>query len=249
MLTMFPGINDRSAGQTDGMFFLGALLFFVAAAVHYLFLNIEESRLAEKRTLELQVFAREAELKALRAQIDPHFLFNSLNSVSALTAQDPAGARRMCLLLADFFRRSLQLGSKERISLGDELKLAESFLDIEKVRFGDRLVVEREIDPDCHSCEVPPLLIQPLIENAVRHGIAPIIDGGAIRIHAQRNGSSLKIVLENPYDEDSGRQSGAGLGLKNVRARLKNMFGDQARVDVEQVENRYKVVLTLPCAS
>lgn len=135
--SIFPGLNNRYTGQTDGLFLAGVLLFFLAAAVHYLLLALEESRLAEKRALELQVLAREAELKTLRAQINPHFLFNSLNSISALTSQDASGARRMCLLLADFLRRSLQLGAKEKISFGDELKLAESFLDIEKVRFGE----------------------------------------------------------------------------------------------------------------
>ena len=248
-LSVFPTLNERYAGQNDGLFFMGVLFFLLAAVVHYLFLKVEESRLSEKRALELQVFAREAELKALRAQIDPHFLFNSLNSISALTAQDALGARQMCLLLADFLRRSLQLGSKEKISFDDELKLAESFLDIEKVRFGDRLAVERQVDPACRGCLVPPLLIQPLIENAVTHGIAPMIDGGTLRIEAQHRGSSLEIVLENPFDEDSGRQPGAGVGLKNVRARMKNMFGDEGRVDVEQTANRFRVVLRMPCAS
>ena len=248
-LSVFRGLNDRYAGETGGLFLAGVLLFFLASAVHYLLLLVEESRRAEKRALELQVFAREAELKTLRAQIDPHFLFNSLNSISALTSQDASGARRMCLLLADFLRRSLQLGAKEQISFGDELQLAESFLDIEKVRFGDRLGVEQQVDPECHSCMVPPLLIQPLIENAVTHGIAPLIEGGILRIEAGRRGSSLEIVLENPFDEDSGRRAGAGLGLKNVRDRLKSMFGDEGRMDVQQTGGRFKVILRLPCVS
>jgi hypothetical protein len=247
--SIFPGLNNRYTGQTDGLFLAGLLLFFLAAAVHYLLLALEESRLAEKRALELQVLAREAELKTLRAQIDPHFLFNSLNSISALTSEDAPGARRMCLLLADFLRRSLQLGAREKISFGDELKLAESFLDIEKVRFGERLGVDQQVDPACHSCMVPPLLIQPLIENAVTHGIAPLIEGGTLRIEAGRRGSSLEIVLENPFDEDSGRRAGAGVGLKNVRDRLNSMFGDEGRVDVQQTDSRFKVVLRLPCVS
>jgi LytS/YehU family sensor histidine kinase len=155
----------------------------------------------------------------------------------------------MCLLLADFLRRSLQLGAREKISFGDELKLAESFLDIEKVRFGERLGVDQQVDPACHSCMVPPLLIQPLIENAVTHGIAPLIEGGTLRIEAGRRGSSLEIVLENPFDEDSGRRAGAGVGLKNVRDRLNSMFGDEGRVDVQQTDSRFKVVLRLPCVS
>ena len=246
--SVFPGLDDRYSSQADGLFFAGMLVFLLAAAVHYLFIMVEESRLSEKRALELQVLARESELRALRAQIDPHFLFNSLNSISALTAEDPPGARRMCLLLADFLRRSLQLGAKDRISFGDELKLTESFLEIERVRFGDRLDVEREVEVETHACMVPPLLIQPLVENAIRHGVAPLIEGGTLKIAAMRRGSSLQIVLENPYDEQSVRHEGAGVGLRNVRDRLRNMFGDEGRLDVEQSGGRFKVMLRMPCA-
>jgi two-component system, LytTR family, sensor histidine kinase AlgZ len=248
-ISIFPGLNDRYVNQNDRLFFFGILLFLLAAAVHYLLLMVEESRQVEKQALELQVLAREAELKTLRAQIDPHFLFNSLNSISALTTQDALGARRMCLLLADFLRRSLQLSAKERISFGDELKLAESFLDIEKVRFGERLGVDQEIDPDCHSCMVPPLLIQPLIENAVTHGIAPMIEGGTLKIHAGRSGSSLEIVLENPFDENSSTRAGTGVGLNNVRDRLKKMFGAEGRMDVQRAGSRFRVKLRFPCVS
>ena len=226
-VSILPGLSDRYAGQTGGLFFPGILFFLLASAVHSLFLKVEESRVAEKPALEMQVLAREAELKTLRAQIDPHFPFHSLNSVSALTAPDPPGARRMCLLLAGFLRLSLQLGAKERISLEDEIKLVESFLDIEKVRFGERLIVECSVAPECHACQVPPLLIQPLIENAVTHGIAPMIEGGTLNIEARRRGRSLEIVIENPFDRDSIRQAGAGVGMNNVRDRLKNMFGDE----------------------
>jgi LytS/YehU family sensor histidine kinase len=155
----------------------------------------------------------------------------------------------MCLLLADFMRRSLQLGAKEKIPFRDELRLADSFLEIEKVRFGDRLDVERDVAQETHVCMVPPLLIQPLIENAIRHGVGPLIDGGAVRIVARRLDSRLEVVLENPYDADAVRGEGAGVGLQNVRDRLKNMFGDDSCVDVEQTDRRFRVTLRLPCAS
>jgi len=235
--------------QNDRLFFFGILLFMLASAVHYVLLMVEQSRQVETRALELQVLAREAELKTLRAQIDPHFLFNSLNSISALTTQDALGARRMCQLLADFLRRSLQLGIKESIPFGDELKLAEGFLDIEKVRFGERLAIDQLIHPDCHSCMVPPLLIQPLIENAVTHGIAPMIDGGTLRIRAARTGSNLEIVVENPFDEESASHAGTGVGLQNVRDRVRRMFGDEGRVDVQRGDSRFKVTLRFPCVS
>lgn len=240
-------LSDRYAAQFLPIFLNGALLFLLAVSAHYLLIAFDQSRQVEKRALEMQILAREAELKALRAQIDPHFLFNSLNSISALTTTDPAGARRMCLLLADFLRTSLILGGKTQISIAEELKLADSFLDIEKVRYGSRLEVSRHIDPGCQACMVPPLLIQPLVENAVRHGIAPLVSGGTLLIDMQRQGSDLEILLQNPIDEERAAQNGAGVGLQNVRARLENMFSNEAKVEVRQQNGLFTVRLRFPC--
>jgi LytS/YehU family sensor histidine kinase len=246
IIPSFAGLSDRYTGQIAIIFISGMLLFLLAVAVHYLLLLLEESRAAEKRALELQVCAREAELRALRAQIDPHFLFNSLNSISALALSNPAAARRMCLLLADFMRTSLAVGNKQEIAFAEELKITQGFLEIEKVRFGERLKVEYQIDPECKDCSVPPLLIQPLVENAVRHGIAPLVEGGQISIVAKKKGESLEIILENPYDPDGSQANGTGLGIRNVRERLANLFSDDARVDLYHDDKFYRVDLRLP---
>jgi two-component system, LytTR family, sensor histidine kinase AlgZ len=243
------GLTERYSAQGATIFAIGILLFLLAAAAHYILIAVDQHREAEKRTLEMQVLAREAELKALRAQIDPHFLFNSLNSISALTVSDPQGARRMCLLLADFLRSSLVLGAKKEIPVSDELRLVESFLDIEKVRYGKRLSIIRNVDPNCHGCLVPPLLIQPLVENAIRHGIAPLVEGGTIRMDVQREGTVLEIILENPT-EPSGEglaKDGAGVGLENVRSRLSKLFANEAFVGVSQDNSRFQVRLRFPC--
>jgi LytS/YehU family sensor histidine kinase len=165
------------------IFASGALFFWFAVMFHYLLMAFETSRQTETRGLGLEILAREAELKALRAQIDPHFLFNSLNSISALTTADPSGARRMCLLLADFFRSSVRLASRDMVPLSDEIAMVRQYLEIEKVRFGSRLETAIAMEPECESCPVPPLILQPLVENAVRHGINSLIEGGAVRIH------------------------------------------------------------------
>jgi sensor histidine kinase YesM len=245
--TGLPEMSERYRAQFIPVFLNGVLLYLLAEAAHYLLIALDQSRQTEKRALEMQVLAREAELRALRAQIDPHFLFNSLNSISALTASDPSGARRMCVLLADFLRTSLVLGAKPHIPVVEEMKLVDRFLDIEKVRYGARLSVAREMDPGCGECLVPPLLIQPLVENAVRHGVAPMVDGGTVRIEVQRLGSTLQIVLENPVDELRAANNGAGVGLQNVRARLTNMFSSDARVDVSQEGGLFRVRLRFPC--
>src|SRR6187399_704071 len=154
------GPSFRAAAPT--LFSFGFLLYLLAMAVSYLAAAFAVSRDAERRGLELQVLAREAELRALRAQLDPHFLFNSLQSISALTALDPAAARRMCLLLADFLRETLALGARRRIALSSELALARRFLAIEQVRFGERLQVEIDApdDGEIQWCLVPPLVLQ-----------------------------------------------------------------------------------------
>src|SRR5829696_7674655 len=173
----------RAAAPT--LFGFGFLLYLLAMAVSYLAAAFAVSRDAERRGLELQVLAREAELRALRAQIDPHFLFNSLQSISALTTVEPAAARRMCLLLADFLRNTLALGARDRITLDTELTLVRRFLAVEQVRFGERLQVEIAAG-GAETSELPPLVLQPLVENAVRHGVAHLVEGGVVRIAAER---------------------------------------------------------------
>jgi two-component system, LytTR family, sensor histidine kinase AlgZ len=243
------GIQGRYVVQLPILFFSGLLLFSLAVALNYLLMTFETSQLAEKKALELQVLNREAELKALRAQIDPHFLFNCLNSISALITIDAVAARRMCVLLADFFRGCLKLGSRQSISLSEEIHLAECYLDIERVRLGSRLQVERQIDRESELCMVPPLIMHPLIENAITHGIAPMVEGGTVRVQAERNSAGVRITVENPYDPELGAKTGAGLGLKNVRMRLANLYSDDARLDIDREGTRFKVQLQLPCQS
>jgi two-component system sensor histidine kinase AlgZ len=228
------------------LFIAGVVLYAQSLAGHYFLLAFESARAAERRLLESQVSAREAELRALRAQINPHFLFNSLNSISALTGSDPEAARRMCTLLGDFLRISLSLGARERVAFGEELALAERYLSIEQVRFGARLAVERRVEPAAERCLVPPLLIQPLIENAVKHGVADRVEGGTVRIEARRHGGSLEVAVENPRDPEAPPRRGAGLGLDNVRRRLDALDPQRTRVDVRREPERFRVVLTLP---
>ena len=224
---------------------LGALAYLLSFAVQYLAQAFEQSAEVAQHALASQVGQREAELRALRAQVDPHFLFNSLNSISGLIGADPAKARQMCQLLADFLRDSLSLGGAARIPLGREVALAEQYLRIEQVRFGDRLRVLTDVAVDGGALFVPPLILQPLVENAVRHGIATRLDGGSIQIAARRAGDHAVIVVSNPRDADAARK-GTGLGLDIVRKRLAAAFGDRASVSIEAAPESYRVSLSVP---
>jgi two-component system sensor histidine kinase AlgZ len=241
-----PGAGRRFAGEAPWLFALGVPVYLLAAAVYYAVLAVERSRAAERQALELEIKAREAELRALKAQLDPHFLFNSLNTIGALAGSDPQGARKMTILLAEFLRRSLRAGGEESIPLGEELAHAASYLAVERARFGDRLVFELAVDEAARSCPVPPLLLQPLVENAVRHGIAQLLEGGAIRLTARCAGGDLSIAVENPRDADQPSAHGGGVGLANVAARLQARYGGTARLAVSSPPGCFRVEITLP---
>ena len=198
------------------------------------------------RSLEAQLQTRDAELRALRAQINPHFLFNGLNAVASLAGSDPARARTMCVMLADFLRRSLGLGQRREIPLEEELDLAERYLEIERVRFGERLRLERDIDPGALGYPVPALLLQPLVENAVTHGIAHSIEGGVVRLTARHVAGRLEISVENPADPDRPPSRGQGLGVANVKSRLASLHPGATRVECHESDGRYRVDVVLP---
>lgn len=230
---------------------LGILLYGFAAAVHYLVIEFVRAKNAEQRELESLLMAQEAELRMLRTQIDPHFLFNSLNSISALTSLDPKAARRMTLELASFFRQSLGMEAHKKVTLGEEMVLIRHFLAIEQVRFGARLRVEEEFEEGAAGCMVPPMIIQPLVENAVKHGICNLPEGGAIRVTARRAGSVLMIVVENPVDDDmpsaGGRDGGGhGIGLTNVRQRLAGAYKHEASIQWGRRESGFRVEIAMP---
>ncbi|KFI05715.1 sensor histidine kinase [Massilia sp. BSC265] len=227
---------------------IGVLLYWMTAVGHYLALEFERARRAETRELESRLLAQDAELRMLRTQIDPHFLFNSLNSVSALTSIDPGLARDMTLQLAGFFRQTLGLEAHRKVRLRDELELVERFLAIEGVRFGPRLASEHSVGEDALECLLPPMILQPLVENAVKHGIAGLLDGGTIRLAAERAGSLLRIRVENDADPDEAgtAKTGKGIGLVNVRQRLAAAYGREGSVHWAREDATFRVELVLP---
>lgn len=218
----------------------GLLLYLLSVALHYALLAVEASR-------ESALQARDAELRALKSQINPHFLFNCLNSISALTSTDPGRAREMCVRLSDFLRNTLGLGERESIPWREELELARTYLDVEQVRFGARLQVEMRVDDACAECQVPPLVLQPLIENAIKHGIATMVEGGTVRLEGRVADGRLAVCVENNFDPEAPPPRRHGLGLRNVRSRLETRFGDAAHLYVAAEHNRFRAEMVFPC--
>ena len=244
---LVAGLSESEIRTRDFTVFFaaGIGLYLFSCAVSYLLIAFEKAASAERQALESQVLARDAEVRALRAQLNPHFLFNSLNSINALVGSDPEAARRMCELLGDFLRQTLALAGRETVSLKDEMRLIERYLAIEQVRFGDRLRSRIQVAPEVSSFPVPPLLLQPLVENAVKHGISERLEGGTIEVAATSNGDGLLVTVENPFDEDAVSQRGEGVGLENVRRRLRATEARRARLQTAKENGQYRVELTI----
>ncbi len=240
LLALAMDLGTRLNPAVPQLVVIGLLLYLMSVALHYALMAVEASREAALQT-------RDAELRALKSQINPHFLFNCLNSISALTGSDPARARDMCVLLSDFLRKTLGLGERESISWREELELARTYLEVEQVRFGARLQVDMQIDDACAECQVPPLVLQPLIENAIKHGIATMVEGGTVRLESHVSGGRLEVRVENSFDPDAPSPRRHGLGLRNVRNRLETRFGDAARLNVAAENNRFSAEMVFPC--
>lgn len=242
----FPGIDENFGRQIPLLLDTGVLFYLLSVSFYYVLMAVEASREAEARALQASILAREAELKALKAQVNPHFLFNSLNSISALTSSDPVKAREMCVLLGDFLRRTLGLGEKSTIPLEEELALVRLFLAVEKVRFGARIRMDESVEKEAMGVPVPPLLLQPLVENAVVHGIAHLVEGGSVRLDVKAVNGLLSLVVENTFDPDAPPRRKGGVGLANVRQRLAARYGNQASFEARADGDHFRVAITLP---
>ncbi|MDX5363339.1 MAG: histidine kinase [Pseudazoarcus pumilus] len=187
----------------------------------------------------------EARLMALSARIRPHFLFNALNGVLGVIRSDPRRAERALEELAELFR-VLMRENRELVALGDEITLCRRYLDIESLRLGERLVVRWEIEPGSEDVRVPPLMVQPLLENAIYHGIEPLAEPGEVRVSVARSGSELVIEVGNPVAPKAQPHAGNRMALDNIRERLLLFFDLEARLDSASEDGRYRVTIRLP---
>ena len=221
-------------------------LYLISLLIHDIWLAADQLRAAQGREARSLLQARDAQVQMLRTQINPHFLFNSLNSISALTSQNAVAARAMTLELAAFFRQTLAVAEKECIALADEVALCEHFLAVEKIRFGHKLRTDITVSPAANAVLIPPMLLQPCLENAIKHGVRHLVGGGCVTLHAFVQEHWLYVAIENPVDPDAAPGIGTGTGLANIKKRLGTLYGERARMGWTRHPDRFALEIVLP---
>lgn len=206
-----------------------------------------EQRENNQRRADTEKLAREAELNKLRQQFQPHFLFNSLNSISALTGSQPEKARHMIQQLADFLRGTLKKDEQQWTSFEEELQYLQLYLDIEKVRFGYRLQTKIDLEEGVQKMKLPSLLLQPLVENAIKFGLYDTVGDVEILIAAKNNRGMLEVTVQNPYDESTAVPAkGTGFGLSSIRRRLFLLFARQDLLQIKKQPGQFITIITIP---
>ncbi len=243
-----PTLTERATFNLTTRWHMHLLMYMAIVGVAHW--SGQQRRLHERdaHARELSRQLAEARLQALRMQLNPHFLFNTLNAVATLLHRAPQAADEMISSLSDFLRLTLSSNNQPQTTLDRELEFARRYLDIEKARFGDRLIIREYVGSDCLACLVPTLVLQPLLENAVRHGIEPLEQPGVISLHASRDRDHLVVTITDTgaglLPKSDGR---TGIGLANTRQRLRELHGDAASLTLtERTEGGLCVELRIP---
>ncbi len=226
---------------------IGVFFYILMAAVFYLYILYRNNREKTDREIELKQEVREAVLRALKSQINPHFLFNSLNSIASLTLSNPAKSHEMVIALSDFMRYSLRKEQNEMVPLAEEINHIRLYLQIEKIRFGDKMTYTFNTEQECLECQIPTLLLQPLFENAVKYGVYEASDPIEISLTAKIEGNHTVLTLTNNYDPGSAPVKGEGIGLRNVRERLRMVYNSNNLMNIEDQHGKFVITIFLPC--
>lgn len=246
-------INDHS--EYDGFFSHSLVLRFVfalliigcMALISVLWYTVQDQQHAEKRKAEAEKLSRDAELSKLRQQLQPHFLFNSLNSINALIGSQPWQARTMIQQLSDFLRGTLKKEQNQWVSLEEELQHLQLYLDIEKVRFGHRLGAEVIFDDSAKNTHIPAMLLQPIVENAIKFGLYDTTGEVIINIHAWKQDDQLHVQVKNPFDSATSMPGkGTGFGLTSVQRRLDLLFGRRGLLETTTEQDNFTTLIKIP---
>lgn len=249
LLSGFEGYKLLLHNSLSIRFSIAFLLLGFITMVSILWYSQLEQKEQEERKKDAEKLAREAELVKLRQQLQPHFLFNSLNSINALIGSRPQEARKMVQQLSDFLRGTIKKDETQWVNLQEELQYLQLYLDIEKVRFGNRLATQSVIDEETHQLKLPALLLQPIVENAIKFGLYDTIGETVIEISAVKEDSHLVIKVKNPFDpETSSPKQGTGFGLNSVQRRLYLLFARNDLVITEAKDNIFTTIVRIPQA-
>lgn len=225
---------------------LGGLVYLVLVLIYYLVANAQKLSERLQQEEKLKSLVREAELNMLKSQINPHFLFNSLNSISSLTMTNPDEAREMIIRLSDFLRYSLKHRENEYVPLREELGRMKDYLAIEKIRFGEKLSYEFKLNGGCEDFPVPTMIFQPLFENAIRHSVYESVDPVTIRFECKGGAGHLTTIISNDFDPSMPSGKGTGVGLQNVRQRIELAYQEKGSVRWESSGGVFKVTMVFP---
>jgi two-component system LytT family sensor kinase len=210
------------------------VLLFIWNSIYFMYHYMAKSRKQQLDTLQLESLVKALELKTIKAHINPHFIFNALNSIRALIDENPARARRAITELSNILRSSLNAEKGETVSLGEELKIVKDYLALENMRFEDRLKVEYEIDEETLDQHVPPMMLQTLVENAIKHGISKQVKGGMVKIISDFRENYHELAVQNT-GYLNGSSSTGGFGLSSTQDRLSLLYGEKAKFEIRQV--------------
>ena len=247
LVTTDPHYSEFLYNSLPVRFFLGLLIIGLMSMVSVVWYTQQDQKESEKRKIEAETLARDAELYNLRQQLQPHFLFNSLNSITALIGNRPEEARKMIHQLSDFLRGTLKKEDQQPVSLIEELAHLQLYLDIEKVRFGHRLSTEISYNEACKTKLLPPMLLQPIVENAIKFGLYDTTGIVTISIFAECVENELHVTVQNPYDPDTTRpKHGTGFGLSGVKRRLHLLFGRTDLLETTSYTHIFTTTVKIP---
>lgn len=224
---------------------IGALTYMLIAVLYYTFFYYNRLKEKSKEETRLKELVTQTQLNELKSQINPHFLFNSLNSVSYLTMAEPAKAQEMVIKLSTFLRYSLKHKENQLVTLLQEIEHIKLYLEIEKVRFGDKLLASFSIE-SCDECQIPNMILQPLYENAIKYGVYETTSQVEIKTEAALEGDNMVFRVSNNYDRDAVVKKGEGIGLFNIRQRLGLVYGDSTLLTVTNENEIFTVSLVIP---
>lgn len=253
---LVPLLDDKTEPLNYAFFFSRSwavrfdIIFLQVACMSILsvlWYSSEEEQENRQRRNDAERLAKEAELFKLRQQLAPHFLFNSLNSISALIVSRPEQARKMIQQLSDFLRGNLRKEEQQWVPLSEELQYLELYLDIEKVRFGHRLSTDIHCEDGCLGMRLPPMLLQPIVENAIKFGLYDTTEAVTIAIRARLDGNYVRIEVENPFDPETSRpKKGTGFGLTSIQRRLYLLFARPDLLETRVDNNLFTTIVRIP---